>query len=257
MIIISLTSDFGGHYRGIMHGVIKSIAPDVDVVELSSEVKAFDVKAGAYVLYSSYSYFPSGTIHLAVVDPMVGSERKAIAIKTERYIFVGPDNGVLMPAAKEDGIKEVRELSNMNLYRKYVSSTFHGRDIFAPVAAFLANGGDFEEVGENLESQVDLEFVKDVDAGGGAALCEVIFIDHFGNLTLSLREEDIKFEEGAQVRICGKVFKADRVNTYYRSKRGLILLVGSANFYELAVNEGSAAALTGARVGERVTITRI
>jgi len=255
MAIISLTTDFRGHYLGIMYGVIKTIAPAAEVVELTSEIKPFNVTAGAYALYSAYRYFPKGTIHLVVVDPTVGSPRKAIALKTKSYCFVGPDNGVLMPASAEDGILEARELTNRLLFHKYVSSTFQGRDLFSPVAAYLANGGEFEEVGRKIEAYETLEFFKEVDAGGGAAACEVLFVDRFGNLILSIKEKDIKLGNKSLVRVCGKAYTADRVNTYYKGKKGLLLLVGSDGFYELAVNSGSASELTGAGVGERLTIT--
>jgi S-adenosylmethionine hydrolase len=255
MTIISLTTDFRSHYLGIMYGVIKTIAPMAEVVELSSEIKPFNVTAGAYALYAAYRYFPKGTIHLVVVDPTVGSPRKAIALKTNNYFFVGPDNGVLIPAAAEDGILEVRELTNRSLFHKYVSSTFQGRDLFSPVGAYLANGGEFEEVGRKLEEYQSLVFFKVVDEGGGAAACEVLFVDRFGNLILSIKEKDIPLGDKSLVRVCGKAYIADRVNTYYKGKKGLLLLVGSDGFYELAVNSGSASELTEAGVGERMTIT--
>jgi hypothetical protein len=255
MAIISLTTDFRGHYLGIMYGVIKTIAPNADVVELTSEIKPFNITAGAYALYAAYRYFPKGTIHLVVVDPTVGSQRKAIALKSKNYFFVGPDNGVLMPAAVEDGIVDARELTNKSLFHKYVSSTFQGRDIFSPVGAYLANGGEFEDVGKQIDSYQNLEFFKEVDPNGGAASCEVLFVDRFGNLILSLKEKDIPLGNNNLVRICGKVFPTDRVNTYYKGKKGLLLLVGSDGFYELAVNSGSASELTGAGVGDRMTIT--
>ncbi|MEM4204437.1 MAG: SAM-dependent chlorinase/fluorinase, partial [Candidatus Methanomethylicaceae archaeon] len=115
MMIVTLTTDFGGHYVGIMKGVIKRIAPSVEVIDLGTDVQPFDVKGGAFVLYSSYKYFPAGTVHVAVVDPGVGSDRMAIAVRSRNYYFVGPDNGVLMPAAKDDGVVEVREISNSRL----------------------------------------------------------------------------------------------------------------------------------------------
>jgi len=120
LVLITLTTDFRWHYVGIMRGVIRSLSSSAEVVELSSEVEPFDVKGAAFVLYSSYRYFPRGTIHVAVVDPGVGSARKAIAVRTKNYTFIGPDNGVLIPASRDDGIVEVREITNRSLFLKEV-----------------------------------------------------------------------------------------------------------------------------------------
>lgn len=204
MVLVTLTTDFGGHYLGIMKGVIKSRSPAAEVVELSSEVEPFDVKGAAFVLYSSYRYFPRGTIHVVVVDPGVGSARKAIAVRTKNYTFIGPDNGVLIPASNDDGIVEVREITNKTLLLREISSTFHGRDVFAPVAAFLAGGGKLEEV---------------------------------------------------EIKAGDRTYRARRTGTYADGE-GLLLILGSAGFYELAVKNGSASELIRALVGDRITINR-
>jgi S-adenosylmethionine hydrolase len=238
-----------------MRGVIKCISPEVEVVELSTEVKPFAVKSGAFVLYSSFRYYPLGTIHLAVVDPGVGSQRKAIAVKTRNYLFVGPDNGLLIPAAREDEIVQVRELTNRSLFLNSVSRTFHGRDVFAPVAAFLSKGGAFEEVGDRLDCYTDMSFFKSFD--GGVVVSEILFEDKFGNLTISLAERDTKLEDEMRVSIKGRYYRAKCVNTYAEGDKGLMLLVGSEGFYEIAVKNGSASQLTGASLGDKVTITAV
>lgn len=252
---ITLTTDFRGHHVGIMRGVIKRVSPEAEVVELSTEIKPFAVKSGAFVLYSSYRYYPPGTIHLAVVDPGVGSQRKAIAVKTENYLFVGPDNGLLIPAAREDGIVQVRELTNRSLFLDNISRTFHGRDVFAPVAAFLSKGGAFEDVGDRSDSYVDMSFFKSFE--GGLVVSEILFEDKFGNLAISLAEKDTKLEDEMRISIKGRYYRAKRVNTYAEGDKGLMVLVGSEGFYEIAVKNGSASQLTGAGLDDRVTITTV
>ncbi|MEM2667927.1 MAG: SAM-dependent chlorinase/fluorinase, partial [Candidatus Methanomethylicaceae archaeon] len=227
-MIITLTTDFGSPYVGIVKGVIKSICKDVDIVEISSDIPPFDIKSGAFVLYSSYKFFPKGTIHLAIVDPGVGSERKAIAIKTKNYYFIGPDNGILIPAAMEDGILEVREI-NILLIEK-PSSTFHGRDIFAPAAAILAKGFKFEDLGNEIKNYKIMNFFK--AKYEDFIECEVIFIDRFGNLVLSIKEEDFKFKKEVELEYQGKKYYLKNVRTYYDVNKGeLLILKGSSEFY--------------------------
>lgn len=251
-MIVTLTTDFGGHYVGIMKGVIKKIAPNAEVIDLGTDVPPFDVKSGAFVLYSSYKYFPQGTVHVAVIDPGVGSKRMAIAVRSKNYYFVGPDNGVLMPAAKEDGVIEIREISNRKLFLGEISDTFHGRDIFAPVAAFLAKGGEFKEVGGKVECVKEVSFFS--AKGEGKVEGEVIFVDRFGNLVTSLTEIDFRNRE-LVVEANGKEFVARCVRTYSEGDAGEFLIVkGSSGHYEISLKEGNAKELTGLGVGSRFSI---
>jgi len=252
---VTLTTDFGGHYLGIMKAVIRGIDADGEICEITSELDSFDIKGGAFVLRSSYSFFPRGTVHLAVVDPGVGSPRKAIAIKTRNYTFVGPDNGLLALAARHDGIEGVRELTNPKLHRATVSPTFHGRDVFAPVAAYLSSGGDWEAVGGELVGFVDLELLKGVGSDG-SVYCEVVFVDGFGNLTLSVTEDDVELKGKLGVILRGKEFRGSVVRTYNEGRGGLSLLVGSAGYYEVAWRRGSAAGAMRAKAGDRLTLVQ-
>ncbi len=253
MGILTLTTDFGGHYLGILKGVIRRINAGVEVIELTSEVEGFDVKGGAFALLSSYAFFPEGTVHLAVVDPGVGTARRGIAVKTKNYTFVGPDNGLLSLAARRDGIESVRELDNSGLHRRPVDPTFHGRDIFAPVAAYLSLGGEWEGVGREIESLTDLEFVKRV-GGNGEVSCEVVFVDRFGNLTLGVAKGDVSLEGEVDVVFGGGIKSGRVVGTYDVGRDGLSILVGSAGYYEVAVRRGSAALELGARAGDLLTL---
>ncbi|MCX8169895.1 MAG: SAM-dependent chlorinase/fluorinase [Candidatus Methanomethyliaceae archaeon] len=254
-MLITLTTDFGSPYVGIMKGVIKSIFKDVEIIEISSDVPPFDIKSGAFVLYSSYKFFPKGTIHIAIVDPGVGSERKAIAIRTRNFYFIGPDNGILIPAAKEDGIMEIREINidRIPMPVEKPSSTFHGRDIFAPAAACLAKGIKFEEIGNIIDKYKNLEFFKIIN--GNIIECEVIFIDRFGNLILSIGEKDIFIERGVELEFQGSKYYLKNVRTYYDVNKGELMIVkGSSGFYEVSIREGSAKDLLNANVGSRIRI---
>ncbi|MCC6013737.1 MAG: SAM-dependent chlorinase/fluorinase [Candidatus Verstraetearchaeota archaeon] len=250
-MIITLVTDFGSPYVGIVKGVIKTIVPNVDIIEISSDIPPFDIKSGAFVLYSSYKFFPKETIHVAVVDPGVGSERKAIAIKTKNYYFIGPDNGILIPAAKDDGIIEIREIK---VSLPYVSSTFHGRDIFAPAAAFLAKERNFEKIGNKINNFNDLEFFKIIHKDN--IECEIVFIDRFGNLVLSIEEKDIDLSNcKLLLEKDNKLYELKYVKTYaYANKGELIILKGSSNFYEISIREGSAKDFLKVSVGDKIKL---
>lgn len=250
---VTLTTGFGGHYLGIMKAVIRGVDANAEICEITSELDSFDIKGGAFVLRSSYDFFPRGTVHLAVVDPGVGSARRAIAVKTRNYTFVGPDNGLLVLAARHDGIEGVRELSNLKLHRTPVSPTFHGRDVFAPVAAYLSSGGEWEAVGEEVGGLVDLELLKRVGSDG-SVYCEVIFVDGFGNLTLSINEHDLELNGEVGIIFGGKEIGGRVVHTYNEGREGLSLLVGSAGYYELARRNGSTAGTMHVKAGDRLTL---
>lgn len=255
LAIITLTTDFHGHYIGIMKGVIKSLAPAAEVIEISTEVGPFDLKAGAFILRSSYKHFPKGTIHLVVVDPGVGTKRKAIIVKTKNYTFVGPDNGVMALSAEEDGIQEVLEVREDFTEGRGVSATFNGRDVFAPVAAQLANGADAKGLGKQLQRFERFNFKKSI--GCEFVFGEVVYADAFGNLTISIMEEDINLVGDFVITIGEKGFKVRRRGTYADGKSGeVILVLGSAGYYELAINSGNAKDAMSAKVGDKVTIVR-
>jgi hypothetical protein len=253
MGILTLTTDFGGHYLGIMKGVIRSIDANAEIFEITSDIDSYNVKEGAFILRSSYEFFPRGTIHLAVVDPGVGSHRKAIAVKTKNYTFVGPDNGLLTLAARHDGIISVRELSNPRLHRVSVSSTFHGRDIFAPVAAHLSSGGNWAGVGKVVDGLSDLQLLKEIGSDG-SVLCEVVSVDRFGNLTLSLSGEDMELSGEVGIVHGEDKWRARVVQTYEGRSEGLLLLMGSAGYYEVAMRRRSAADVLRVKAGDRLNL---
>lgn len=255
--IITLTTDFGHSdpFVGAMKGVILGIAPQATIVDLCHEVPPQDLRAGAFLLESAFPYFPAGTIHVVVVDPGVGSERAPIAVETEEHRFVGPDNG-LIPAAIE-GHATVRRsvrLSRVEYHRQPVSNTFHGRDIFAPVAAHLANGVPLEELGEPLECLRALEQPKPARAGEEMVL-HVVHVDRFGNLVTDLRAGDLRELAGiGPVRFLAGSAEIDGISRTYADvgKGDPVAYFGSSGRLEIAVREGNAAEALGVGVGATI-----
>lgn len=265
--IITLLTDFGlsDTYVGQMKGAILAVNPQAVIVDLTHEVPAQQVRQGAFLLETAAAPFPAGTIHVAVVDPGVGSERRALAIETEHAWFVGPDNGLLsaaLPAAARPagdapapvplppGVRAV-ELRNRRLHRREVAATFHGRDIFGPVAAHLSLGTPLEQCGPAAGSMLAFPPFRAERLAGGGLRARVAAIDHFGNLITDARAEDLP--PGAFTVTCQGHTLRGPVRTY-ADAAGPVALVGSAGFLEIAVPGGSAAALLGAQPGDEVRV---
>jgi S-adenosylmethionine hydrolase len=253
--LVSLLTDFGisDPFVAEMKAVIVSICPGVVVVDISHHVERFNIRMGAFILASATPHFPVGSIHVAVVDPEVGSGRRPIAVETKRALYVGPDNGLLIPAAIREGIQHVYMLTNRSLMRDPISSTFHGRDIFAPVAAHLACGTHPKKVGEEIADYVQLHFVEPKFDRRGA-ICEVFHIDGFGNVVTNISQENLeKLDLSGKLvlRIHRRRFSVRFVKVYAELRpRDLGVLVGSHGFLEIARRESSAARKIGARIGD-------
>jgi S-adenosylmethionine hydrolase len=259
--IITLTTDFGlaDTFVGAMKGVILSVAPDAAMVDLTHEIPAQDIIAGALALESAVDFFPRGTIHVAVVDPGVGTTRRPIAISTERAIYIGPDNGLFTLALRKTPLRQLVRLSNTSYFRQPVSATFHGRDIFASVAAHLVAGVPYHALGERIESLVELE-VREPMEQGDEILLRLLTIDRFGNLITNLRRE--RFEAWADDR------ERLRIETGGMEIRGIhatfgdvesgepVAYFGSGGRLEIAIRDGSAAAVVGARRGDSIVLRR-
>ncbi len=186
--IITLTTDFGldDIYVGIMKGVILSINPACTIVDITHAVTPRDIAAGAFALESSCPYFPAGAIHMAIVDPGVGSGRRALVVETERSLFVGPDNGIFSFALSAPGLKAVYALTSTDYFLPDMSATFHGRDIFAPVAAHLSKGVQPEHMGRRIDDPVILPQAVPVMRGAGILEGCIVHIDRFGNLITNI-----------------------------------------------------------------------
>ena len=242
MKIITLLTDFGSFYPAAVKGVILSQAQDVNIVDVAHDIPPQDVRAGAFALLATAKYFPTGTIHLAVVDPGVGSERLSIAIESGGHFFVGPDNGLLMPAARSLGTLRAYKIALV----LHPSRTFHGRDVFAPAAALLAQGRRPQDMGPEIRPR-ELSFgvPRRTKKGIEAA---VIYVDRFGNLITNMRKPP-----PGQVRLKGIKLKA--AETYSQARRiEPLITMGSHGFLEIAVNKGSAAEAFGLKAGDRIEL---
>ena len=238
-MIVTLLTDFGDFYPGVMKGVILSIAPEAKIVDICHTVEPQNVLQGAFLLYNSYKFFKNA-IHVAVVDPEVGSGRKAIAVKTKNHIFIGPDNGIIYPSASEDGIVSVYEIDlSISELVGELSYTFHGRDVFAPAAALAVKGRLWEYCNE-IRGLKKLDLF-DYKVKGDRIICKVIFVDRFGNVITNLRAEDVRAK-----RFYFKNIEFPLVNTYADVGVGRPLaLIGSFGTLELSVRNGSASKLLG------------
>ena len=255
--IIALLTDFGDDvYVACMKAVILRINPEAIVLDVTHRIPAFDVRAGAYVAEAFAPELPEGSALVAVIDPGVGAGRKCIAVKAGGRFLIGPDNGVLVPAAVRLGVEEAREIASSKVIASKVSPTFHGRDVFAPAAAWLTKGMEFSEIGPRLEKLQPAPYFSRV--AGTEAIGEVVYVDAFGNLATSIRAEDVEWlKPGAAVRaeLAGRSLRLRLVKTFGELREGeLGLIVNSFSFLEVVAREASAASLTAASPGSRVKL---
>lgn len=258
--VITLTTDFGTRdaFVGIMKGVILRAAPSARIVDLTHSVPAQNVTAGAHALASAIRFFPPGSIHVAVVDPGVGTRRRALAVEIDDAWLVGPDNGVLSLAAPARNVRRILDVSRSPVRLRPVSRTFHGRDVFAPVAAALAAGIDPTKLGRPTRTMERLR-TRSARRHGDALVGEVLFADGFGNLATSLTRADLEHAAFRGRRL--SITIAGHVVPFRTSYAGVavgrpVALLNSSDLVEIAVNHGSAARVLGAEPGARVTIER-
>ena len=241
-----------------MKAVILTICPNATIVDITHEIEKFNIRMGAYVLSSAALYFPEGTIHVAVVDPGVGTRRRPVLIQTQQGFFVGPDNGLLILAAEHQGIKSVHEITNLQLILPRVSSTFHGRDVFAPAAAHLANGVHPTEFGREIRDAVKPEFTKATLRKDGL-VGEVLHVDNFGNIITNIGEKEIasiRTKDVVNVELSNKKWKLKLCKAYGEAKpQEPLALIGSHNYLEIAINQGNAAAEFKTKPGDKIKIS--
>lgn len=251
---ITLTTDFGyaDWFVGAMKGVILSICPRAAVVDISHGVPAGDIISGAFVIREAYSFYPAGTVHVCVVDPGVGGGRAAIAVRTGRFLFVGPDNGLMSPACSDDGIDEIISIDNPDFMLENVSTTFHGRDIFAPAAAHLAAGVPLDALGRRVEAMAALD-AGSVRREGRIMEGRVIYIDHFGNLITNIHGDDISSGR-VSVEVGGASVPGLFASYSSAETGGALALIGSGGYLEISVNGGSAEERLGAGSGSTVRV---
>jgi Uncharacterized conserved protein len=239
--MITLTTDFGlkDPYVAEMKGVILSINADAKVIDVSHLVDKYNLRMAAFVLASAAPYFPKGSVHVCVVDPGVGTTRRAIVVRTKQAYFVGPDNGCLMLASQALGIEHIYELTNRNFMLPAVSSTFHGRDVFAPAAAYLDRGVKIEEFGAEITDPVSPKFAT-VERKNGSLFGEVLHVDGFGNAITNISQMEVTETKAVKVNLHHVSLQLNFSKTYGEDKpQEPLALVGSHGFLELALNQGS------------------
>jgi S-adenosyl-L-methionine hydrolase (adenosine-forming) len=260
--IITLTTDFGlnDHFVGVMKGVLLEIAPEAQLIDISHAVQPFDILDGALTISQAYSYFPAGTVHMVVVDPGVGSARRPIIVSGDRYFFVAPDNGVLsLVYAREERIS-VRHLTAEHYFLQPRSNTFHGRDIFSPIAAYLAKGADPEKLGDEINDYVRFGVPRPKPVDERTLRGVVLKVDRFGNLITNITPTDIPklFESGAKafkIAVGAKGPVTRICSNYAEGAPGEAFgILGSMGFLEIATNRGSANQLLGAGKGSEVNV---
>jgi S-adenosylmethionine hydrolase len=259
--MITLLTDFGtaDYFVGAMKGAILSVAADARIVDITHEIPPHDIEAGAFTLLAAYQTFPEQTIHVCVVDPGVGSARRPILIASQNYFFVGPDNGLFSYVLEREQNCRVFHLTNEKYFRPSVSQTFHGRDVFAPVAAALSKGVEPSAFGALITDYKRLAPLSPKRASGGEIAARIIHIDRFGNCITNLTREELTDEMiagGARLKINDIEIKSFK--RFFAEDLGspeeLFGVWGSAGFLEIAAFGASAARLLGIERGQQVTL---
>jgi hypothetical protein len=264
--LITFLSDFGlqDDFVGTCHGVIKRIAPEVEIIDITHGIPPRQVLQGALVLCNTVPYMPKG-VHLAVIDPGVGSGRRPLVLRDgEGRLYVGPDNGLLLPAAERlGGIAAAHELANPEFALQPVSYTFHGRDLFSPAAAHLARGVALEELGPPVDPEALVRLdIPQPTITDGRAQAAVLYVDRYGNMQLNLNRDDmeeIDIVPGTRVELeCrGERYYAVAARTFADARPGdVILYEDSYRNFAIAINGGNAAEMFAARAGDQVEVRR-
>ena len=247
-------------YVGVMKGVIASINPEVRVIDLCHDVTPQNVREAAFLLSGSFDYFPPGTIHMAVVDPTVGSDRPAVCVKSGNHFFVGPDNGVISIACYRAGRPKIFLLENEDYFLENRSRTFHGRDVFAPVAAHLSSGVPIESLGRLARSIKRIRLPRPHIVAGTRITGRIVYSDRFGNLVTNIEQATIQRAfpqvELNQLVITCSDHRIEGLSQTYSDvpSRVALALIGSYNLMEISVRDGNAMLILGAGLNDRITI---
>lgn len=262
--VITLTTDFGmsDPYVGMMKGVILSINPSADIIDLTHHIEPQNLIQAAWTIRSSFMYFPAKTLHMVVVDPGVGTDRRIIAIETEKYVFLSPDNGVLTLILDELEAGNAYHIDNSDYFLKRISRTFHGRDIFAPVCAYISTGVDIRKMGRRIDFAdiVKLDIKQPRMMDNNRLSGSIMNIDRFGNLTTDISEAlmEKSFPSVTFDRLRIQIGKNEIIglseNYQGVGKYCPLALIGSSGFLEIALNCGSAASFYQVSMGDQVMV---
>lgn len=260
--IITLTTDFGwSEYVAALKGVILSINPDVRIIDISHGIEPQNVVGGAYVLYITAPHFPHA-VHVGVVDPGVGTERAGLVIACEKGVLIGPDNGLLLPCARTLGLRQIYKITSRRYFQKEISNTFHGRDVFAPVAALLSKGADLDDIGVEVDEYVDISLKYHVESEGYIE-GRVIHVDRFGNLVTSITKEAVQkhhdFGDTLSIEYDGKIDvikkKLHLLPSYGHAPKGdLLATISSSDFFEIGCNQCSAHKVLNLDCGDKIRV---
>jgi S-adenosylmethionine hydrolase len=256
--VVTLLTDFGtaDYFVAAVKGVILTISPQASIIDITHEVAPQDIESGAFTLFSCYRDFPAGTIHVAVVDPGVGSARRPVVVEAGSYYFVGPDNGLFSYVYDKEPAHQVFAVTAEKYFRHPVSPSFHGRDVFAPVAAELSKGIKPEQFGPRITDEVRLAPLSPVKREDEKLEGRIIHIDRFGNCITNFTRADLPAAAQPRLSVNGEVIR--NVRKFFAdtsgSKDELFAICGSAGFLELSINGGSAASKLHARRGDAVIL---
>lgn len=259
--VITLTTDFGtnDHFVGVMKGVIYTINPDVEIIDLCHQIGSYDIFEAAFTLAQSYRFFPADTIHLVVVDPGVGTARRPILARTIEYKFVAPDNGVLSLILEKEESIEVRHVTADHYFLNPVSNTFHGRDVFAAIAGWLSKGVEVDKFGDPVTDYAKFTSPKPKRVSESLLKGVALKIDKFGNIVTNIRPDDVPelFAENPPIfKIIINQQEITKLNLAYSMGKPseMFAIVGSSGFLEICTNRGSAARQLGANRGVEVGV---
>jgi len=249
MPIVTLITDFGVRdpYVAMMKGIMLCVNPEIRCIDITHEIDVGDIESASFLLLKSFECFPEGSVHLTVVDPTVGSDRRAIFTRFQNHFFVGPDNGVLTTVLSETYLIKKRAGPD--------PKTFEGRDVFAPVAAHLATGEELNRLGERIFDPVRIDF-PEPNITKSNIIGEIIYIDHFGNLISNIKE-DMLPPKNIEIEICGEKLKGLHKNYVEGKDKGLLALInGGFGLLEVALYKGSAALYISCKKGEKIVVRR-
>lgn len=258
--VVSLLTDFGtqDNYVGVMKGVILTILPGTSLVDITHDIPRHSVEHAAFLLERSYRYFPPGTVHLVVVDPEVGGARKPIAVRADKHFFVCPDNGVMSHVLTRLEQWEAREIENKDFLLVKMSNSFHGRDLFSPVAAYLSKGVPFEKFGPRLKDPVRFP-IEQPKANNGQLEGTIVYIDRYGNLISNIEESLMLSFDGdckADVSLDGRPVSSLQTSYSDVPENTPVALLGGFGLLEVAINQGNAKEHFKADLGSTISVTR-